>query len=73
MLPGNATETVYLRPPEATGAALGLDVSIFVSPLSAACFRYKSVEKKKSVPSSQLYPCFEDFLIVGSTKGSAEP
>lgn len=34
ILPGNATETVYLRPPDAIGAAVGLEVSIFASPFT---------------------------------------
>jgi hypothetical protein len=40
ILPGNATEKVYLRPPDATGTALGFDVSSLGSPLIAAYFRY---------------------------------
>lgn len=40
ILPGKASETVYLRPPAATGAALGFEVSILDLPLTSECFRY---------------------------------
>lgn len=38
ILPGRATETVYRRPPDATGAALGFEVSVFSTPLPSARF-----------------------------------
>jgi hypothetical protein len=39
ILPGNASERVYLRPPAATGAALGFEVSSLDLPLISECFR----------------------------------
>lgn len=40
ILPGNASERVYLRPPAAAGAALGFEVSILDLPSISECFRY---------------------------------
>jgi hypothetical protein len=50
ILPGNATERVYLRAPAAVGAALGFEVSILDLPLISECFRY-------SVSVDTIEPC----------------
>jgi hypothetical protein len=39
MLPGNASETVYRRPPEAVGAAEGFEVSKDMTPFFCKSFR----------------------------------
>ena len=40
MLPGNASETVYRRPPGAVGAAEGFEVSKEMTPFFCKSFRY---------------------------------